>query len=227
MYLLFCHATVHIATFLPMKQREAFAVKLPIARWILALAACLVLGTPAGASVIASNVVTVATANGSITVTSTVDDEFFGDASRWLFQYEVSGNYDPFPPDTNGISSLQIFFGGLLDDVTGQAGPPGWILNATSVAPPLGAGWDLPNSAGYGAGPNGAATLYFAAPAGTPFTSESQGSYAGSHYYDIPFGLMLLVDAASGQGPIVPVPEPTSLLLIAGGLALLRGRRPA
>jgi hypothetical protein len=197
---------------------------------VLALVAVLgvALGVPARATVIASNVVSVATADGSITVASSVDDDFFGDASRWLFQYQLSGNYEPLAPDSNGISSLQIAFAGIVEDVTDQTGPGGWVQNDTSLAPPLGAGFDLPNSAGHGVGPNsGDVFFYFAVPAGTAFTSVASGSYAGSHYFDVPFGLVSLVDAASGQGPIVPVPEPASLVLIAGGLALLRGTRPA
>jgi hypothetical protein len=198
-------------------------------RPVLALVAALgvALASPARATVIASNVVTVATANGTITVTSQVNDVFPGDPSRWLFQYQVSGNYDPLAPDTNGISSLQIVFGALFDAVSDQTGPAGWSLNETGVAPPFGAGWDIANSAGSGVVPGQAAFFSFGAPAGTAFTSAFQGSYAGSHFFDVPFGLVSLVDDASGLGPIVPVPEPTSLLLLAGGLALLRGTRPA
>ena len=184
------------------------------------------LGTPARAMVIASNVVSVEDPSGTIRVASTVEDDFFGDPTRWLFQYQLSGNYEPSPPDTNGISSLQILFGGLVPNVTGQTGPAGWDSNTTGVAPPFGAGFDLPNSKGFGVGPNsGDVFFYFAVPAGTAFTSEDQGSYAASHVLDVPSGLVALVDDASGAGPIVPVPEPTSLLLLAGGLALLAKKR--
>ena len=185
-----------------------------------------VLGTPAGATVIASNVVSLEVMSGTIRVASTVEDAFMGDTSLWLFQYQVSGNYEPSPPDSNGISSLQILFGGLVPNVTGQTGPAGWDSNTTGVAPPFGAGFDLPNSKGFGVGPNsGDVFFYFAVPAGTAFTSEDQGSYAASHVLDVPSGLIALVDDASGAGPIVPVPEPTSLLLLAGGLALLAKKR--
>jgi hypothetical protein len=186
------------------------------------------LGTPAESTVIASNVVSVEVVSGTIRVASIVEDAFMGDTSRWLFQYQVSGNYEPSPPDTNGISSLQILFGGLVPDVTGQTGPAGWDSNTTGVAPPFGAGFDLPNSKGFGIGPNSGDVFFtFAVPAGTAFTSEDQGSYAASHFFDVPFGLVALVDDVSGEGPIVPVPEPTSLLLLVGGLALLASRRPA
>jgi len=182
------------------------------------------LGAPAGATVIASNLVEVATATGTISLASRVEDEFFGDPTRMLFAYELRGSFDPLPGDSNGISELQLLFGGLVD-ITDQTGPAGWILNCCGAAPPFGVSFDLDNTNGYGAGPNGGAAFHFAVPAGTAFTQLPQGSYAASHVLDVPFDFVDLIDDAAGHGPIVPVPEPGSLALAAIGLALVGARR--
>jgi len=177
----------------------------------------------AHATTLASNLVELSTADGTISLQSRVDDNVGGDASRWLFTYVLGGTFDPVPGTTNGLSSLQLFFGGPVPDVTDQAAPAGWILNEL-VEPPFGVGFDLPNGGGFGAGPNGSATFSFAVPAGTAFTDDGTlGSLAASHSLDVAFGGVELVE--DGHGPIVPVPEPTSLLLVAGGLALLARRR--
>lgn len=181
-------------------------------------------GAAAGAAVIESNVVEVATPNGTISLASRVENEFFGDPSRMLFAYELRGSFDPLPGDSNGISELQLVFGGLVD-ISDQTGPAGWVLNCCGAAPPFGASFDLDNTHGYGAGPNGSAAFHFAVPAGTAFTQVPQGSYAASHVSDVPFDFFDLIDDAGGHGPIVPVPEPASLALVASGLALVGARR--
>lgn len=192
----------------------------------LALGLALALGARvAVATTIASNTVTVSTPDGSIVVASQLVDNFEGDPSRWTFEYSLSGNYDPIPGSTNGISSLQIFFGGLVG-ITDQMGPGGWIQNSTGASPPLGAGWDLPNSQGTGAGPSSGALLFsFTVPAGTAYTDADEGSYAASHFLDNPFAPVALIDDASALGPLVPAPEPGPALLVAAGAAALAGVR--
>src|SRR5690606_245303 len=154
-----------------------------------ALAAALLLLLPAAgarAALIASNEVVVTTAAGTISLVSRVHDEADGDASRWLFEYELTGDYQPEPGVTNGISSLQILFAGLVSSVADHTAPPGWLVDCCLTGAPFGAGFDLPNSAGFGVGPNGGAIFSFSVPAGTPYTYVPSGSFAGSHLLDVP-----------------------------------------
>jgi len=171
-----------------------------------------------------SNRIEVPTASGTIVLDSEVVDDFQGDPDLRAFVYTLSGNYDPMPGTTNGISSLQIFFGALLDIADETS--PGWVANSTGASPPFGAGWDLPNSLGdgVGVGPTSAA-FSFVVPASTPYTDEPEGSYAASSYLDSPFAPVELIDPTSGEGPLVPVPEAGPALLFAAGAALLAGAR--
>jgi len=188
-----------------------------------AVALAALLSSEARALTLASNVIEVATPEGTVSLLSQVDDNVGGDSSLWLFSYALRGTYDPLPGQSNGMSSLVLFFGGPVSDVTLQTGPTGWTQNELADLP-FGVSFDLVNTDGYGAGPNGAASFSFAVPAGTPFTDESQGSIVASHVLDVPFG-GVFVENALGRGPIVPVPEPGSIALIGGGLALLARRR--
>jgi hypothetical protein len=192
--------------------------------WVVVGAWLLASSGVARAATLASNLVEVSSVSGTISLHSQVDDNVAGDASRWLFTYELGGTFDPTPGSTNGLSSLNLFFGGPVPDVTSQTAPAGWILNAL-LEPPFGVSFDILNSVGFGAGPNGSATFSFAVPAGTPFTDDpTLASFAGSHFLDVGIGQETLINATN-RGPIVPAPEPGSLLLIGGGLALLARRR--
>ena len=187
----------------------------------LGLAAALALAAaPAGAAQIAGNVVSVTTGAGTIQLASDLFDEEEAGPGRWLFRYELTGTWDPVPGDTNGISSLQILFAGLLDDVGAPSGPPGWLVGSTLALPPFGVGFDRPGPT-FGAGPNGGASFSFTVPAGTSWTSDYFGTLAGSHEGDFLVDLVPLVDDAGGWGPLVPIPEPGTLWLAALGVAML------
>lgn len=175
---------------------------------------------PAGAVQIDGNVVTVALGGQTISLASRVYDEDGGDPSRWRFEYELTGDWNPEPGVTNGISSLKLLFGGLLDDVAGETGPAGWAVDSVIAVPPFGVGFDLPGPT-FGVGPNGGALFSFTVPAGTGRTSLDFGSFVGSHDGATLVDLVPLVDSAGGWGPLVPIPEPGTLALVACGIAVL------
>jgi hypothetical protein len=195
-----------------------------------AVALAALCSSDARALTLASNVIALTTPYGTASFASQVDDNVGGDTSRWLFSYTLTGTYDPLPGQSNGLSALVLYFGGPVSDVADQTGPAGWLQNELADLP-FGVSFEILNSTGYGAGPNGGASFSFAVPAGTPYTDEPLGSLLASHVSDVPFGgitleeLIIRGDTVIQFGPIVPVPEPGSLVLIAGGLALLARRR--
>ncbi|MEB2345500.1 MAG: hypothetical protein OZ948_12230 [Deltaproteobacteria bacterium] len=190
----------------------------------LAASALASVGAPAGAAQVDTNVVTVDVDGGTISLVSRVYDEAEGDPSRWLFEYELSGDWDPEPTVTNGISSLKLFFGGLLDDVAGEAGPTEWVLDLEVAIPPFGVGFDLPGPA-FGVGSSASALFSFTVPAGTAWTALDSGSFVASHEGETLVDPVALVDDEGGFGPLVPAPEPSGLALALGAIATLGALR--
>lgn len=192
----------------------------------LAAALALALAAPAaGAAQIASNLVTVTTGAGTISLASRLFDEAPGDPSRWLFEYELTGDWNPVAGSTNGISSLQLLFGGLFDDLADRTAPSGWDLDSTIAQPPFGVGFDRAGPDYHVGPPFDLALFSFTVPAGTPWSQEDFGSLVGSHEDFVPTDLLPLVDDLGGYGPLVPVPESDSLAPVALGLAALARRR--
>lgn len=175
----------------------------------------------ASGDLLASGTVGVSTSEGSVALASRLYDEVPGAPDRWRFEYELSGDLDPFPGESNGISSLQILFAGLLADVADPLAPAGWLSDCCLTSPPFGVGFDLPNSAGFGVDGSSTALFSFTAPAGIPWTDVPAGSYAGSHVEDLPTGFVELVDDETGAGPIVPAPEPAAPALAVGAAVAL------
>jgi hypothetical protein len=178
--------------------------------------ACALGAGAASAELLASGTVEVSTAAGSIALASRLYDGEGGDPSRWRFEYELSGDYDPFPGESNELSSLGILFAGSLGDVADETAPAGWVVDCCLAVLPFGVGFGIDNATGSGIGSGESAIFSFSAPAGVPWTDLPAGSYAGTHVGDVATGFVDLVDDESGAGPIVPAPEPDGL----GGAAV-------
>lgn len=77
---------------------------------------------------------------------------------RWKWEYIVT-NLSYNPPGGNGFSGFNIAFASPVEELSGQFGPSGWVMNCCGRNPPLGAEWDKPD--GSGVMPGGSATFGF------------------------------------------------------------------
>jgi len=203
----------------------------PLAVCVLFLV--LTVTVPTQAAVLSTDTITITDPSslGSISLTSTVYDNFGGDFTKWLFEYDVNNiSYDPFPGSglpgsgtTNGLSGYQIVFPLDILSLADQFAPAGWFLNCCGVTPPFGAEADIDNSAGLGLTIGDSGLFGFTTPAFTPFSNAYEGSWAHSW---IDNGQAFIFDqrsdADSDIGPIVPtgapIPEPSTLLLFGIGV---------
>lgn len=142
------------------------------------------------------------------------------------FDYEVQNlSYDPVPGSTNGLSGFTITFPAPVPELAGIYNPAGWEVSCCAGVfgtPPDGVEWD--NEDGPGVMPGEAAEFGF-------LTANRADIVWPRGFQTIPGGWMhtwqlgaqtfiFNDDRISGPGRL---PEPATLLLVAGGLIALGG----
>lgn len=180
----------------------------------------------ANAALVATNLILVIDPDtgGQIEVISTINDNYFGDFSKWQWDYQIHNiSYDPTPGISNGLSGFNLVFAGSTN-VMNQYAPAGWIFNCCGTTPPFGAEYDIQNSSGLGIMPGQIDHVGFATAAGTPWTDVYHESWSHSWEGDIQTLTFNTQDVASGLGPLVPaVPVPAAVWLFGSGLLGLIG----
>ena len=159
-------------------------------------------------------------------------DDFFGDTSKYHWEYVVTNNsYDPIAGTTNGFSGLETTLPIFVPDLADQYGPAGWDFNCCSGLP---IEWDIRLEDGLGVMPG--ETDIFGFSSAPRFITQSTGwfhtwspSGPGSSFqtHIVNYGVNNGIEVPDVLRPPLPaIPEPSSALLFGvGSLVVARAVR--
>ena len=184
-------------------------------------------GSAVVATFIASGTVSAATVlsnshdyGGLITINVTVEDNYLGDFSKYLWKYDVTNHaYDPNPGTSNGFSGFELAIpnpGGLgLADM--RAPNSGWEFDCCSGQP---VEYDIRNSAGLGIMPGESGSFSFTS---LPVSiTNSTGGWWHSWENDSQTAIRNFSEFTGATGPEIPaIPEPETYTMLMIGLGLV------
>src|SRR5687768_8258346 len=156
---------------------------------------------------------------GLITINVTVEDNYLGDFSKYLWKYDVINHtYDPNPGTSNGFSGFELGIQGSpslgLADM--RAPNAEWDFNCCSGQP---VEYDILNSAGLGIMPGESGSFSFTS-LPLPITNSTGGwwhSWENDSQTDIR-NFSQFTGATGPEIPLIPEPETHSMLIVGLGL---------
>jgi hypothetical protein len=155
---------------------------------------------------------------GLVTINVTVEDNYLGDFSKYLWKYDVTNHtYDPNPGTSNGFSGFDLAIQGApglgLADL--RAPNSGWEFDCCGQP----VEYDIRNSAGLGIMPGESGSFSFTSLPG-PITNSTGGwwhSWENNSQTDVRF-FSQFTDATGPEIPLIPEPETYTMLIVGLGL---------
>jgi hypothetical protein len=156
---------------------------------------------------------------GQIQVTEDVFDNYLGDFSIYEWRYTINNiSYDPFPGQSNGLSGFNLVFPQAIPELANQYAPVGWFFNCCGTTPPFGAEFDINNAAGFGIPIGGSGIFGFTTDPRWDVINSIGDATPDSWMHSWVSNSQTITFSGPISVPGNPIPEPSTMLLLGGGL---------